>query len=1311
MTEPENASNPVGKRPHKRRKRTAWVLLALFGLVAIFHRPLLISALHTAGVRLAARQNIRLNFDIGGSVLTGITLNNIRATPMGPSPVDLIEIESLRVRYDLLRLFRHGISDFITAYHLRNASLIISQMRGTKSQQEELARVLRDIIQQPALFSDRVRVENFNLSLITRNGPLIVAGANVLLDPVTPGFLHFGRISIPKVAAWRDIDAPASFIDRHLIARDFRLGNEVAATRFELDASQRSKGIQYLSFEGTVLGGDVGLFLWNHQINRRTSEAQLTAFVGNLSLKRLHDFSRWKPPVSGRVVSASLQLAGNPNSPSGWSGSCVVEGNDVMVSGFHMDKAVTDLRIANGIAHLERGEVITGQNRFHIQLDRRLPHTPAEMIASGFEARLALEAPEISKVHTALKAVASGTLHATGRFQIDHDKFVLALNSSVSSVAGSATPAVPFSMRTGTASVCYTHRFQDRPHTPWFHGTDVAADANIQGLCLGLASFESASAAGEVRDGKATLSSVQLRRGANAVVLSGSLAMPSSGRSHLFRNANYAAQFTVTAPNLAAFATPSSGLAMSGSLTASGAFRHTAEGFDGRAKAEGCDLVFQQFTARRLELDVPVEKSRARSVSFLLDVNGKDRLTGEGALDLYSPFGYEAQVLGRVQNIGIFQPLLGTPLSGSLDVDWHGSGELKNVRHSGKGQVSIANGRVADFTGVNGGIAGSYSMRNSASNLPHTASVNLRSDQGSLQATVRLQDRRLQVEQLRVGVAGMGAVSGSFSLATDLRTPDRPASVFPPAGAVEGSLTLESIDLARLSSRISAIPQGSGVQGRLSGSLTARGTLGAPEIAAGFKVIGLRAPNLAKLPAGSAALSLTYKDDRLRANGALFEPGISPLQITAEAPLSLSRIAAERGIALDTPISAAVKLPPSSASLLTQITPAIRYAEGRIGIQATCVGTLAHPIFDGGVTLDLPALRLQNPDAPTIANVRGNLRLSGDELVVQELQGDVAGGPFAVAGRANLDRLTDPQLDLRLRSEGTLLIRNESLTLRADSDLRVTGPLSAAQVTGKIGIVKSRFYRDIEILPLGLPGKPAPRLAQPRIKPSIDIPPFRNWGLSVDIKTAEPFTIRSNLATGQAFADLHLGGNGLAPTLEGSVRMENFVASLPFSRLNIDYGHLYFSPDDPFNPTLDIHGTSRIRDYYIGAYIYGTVSEPQTVFTSEPPLAQEEVIALLATGATSREVTENSQVLAGRAGVLLLQDLYHKIFKKRGPQTEAKPDQPLDRFSLDVGTVDPRTGRQEINGRFKLSDQYEIGAGVDVQGDVQVQLRYLLRFR
>ena len=86
---------------------------------------------------------------------------------------------------------------------------------------------------------------------------------------------------------------------------------------------------------------------------------------------------------------------------------------------------------------------------------------------------------------------------------------------------------------------------------------------------------------------------------------------------------------------------------------------------------------------------------------------------------------------------------------------------------------------------------------------------------------------------------------------------------------------------------------------------------------------------------------------------------------------------------------------------------------------------------------------------------------------------------------------------------------------------------------------------------------------------------------------ATPSSIRGNLANGAAALDLKLAGTGLAPYLEGSVRIEEFKASLPFSTLTVSRGFVYFNKDAPFQPSLEIQADSQTRDYLVHAYIYG----------------------------------------------------------------------------------------------------------------------------
>jgi autotransporter translocation and assembly factor TamB len=345
---------------------------------------------------------------------------------------------------------------------------------------------------------------------------------------------------------------------------------------------------------------------------------------------------------------------------------------------------------------------------------------------------------------------------------------------------------------------------------------------------------------------------------------------------------------------------------------------------------------------------------------------------------------------------------------------------------------------------------------------------------------------------------------------------------------------------------------------------------------------------------------------------------------------------------------------------------------------------------------------------PALSNFKARLNFAGDALTIQQFGGELSGGKFTMTGGVKFPRLTEPMMDLQLKADSALVARNDTLTARANADIKVTGPLASATVTGNVAMTNSQFLKNIDLIPIGLPGRPAPEPPSSRPDISLPEPPFRNWKFDVAIKTKDPVLIRGNLATGEAISDLKLTGTGLRPELQGSVRLENVEATLPFSRLQVSQGFLYFDPSDSMNPRIELQGTSVIRDYTVRVYVYGTLLAPEAIFTSEPPLAQEEIISLIATGATRGELSGRGNVLAGRAAMLLVQQLYRKIFKK-GESTQSNTV--FNRLDLDVGTVDPRTGRQQATARFKINDQFVLVGDIGLGGEYRGMLKYLIRFR
>ena len=256
----------------------------------------------------------------------------------------------------------------------------------------------------------------------------------------------------------------------------------------------------------------------------------------------------------------------------------------------------------------------------------------------------------------------------------------------------------------------------------------------------------------------------------------------------------------------------------------------------------------------------------------------------------------------------------------------------------------------------------------------------------------------------------------------------------------------------------------------------------------------------------------------------------------------------------------------------------------------------------------------------------------------------------------------------------------------------------------------SRFFKDIDILPLNLPGRPPPQPptgAMPKI--AVDTPPFNNWKFNIGVRTDDPFLIQSNLARGKVTINLQAGGTGAAPSLTGFVRVDRLVASLPFSKMVINDGRIDFSQGaNILNPSLSIVGRSTVSDYEVTARIFGNVSNPTILLESSPPLAQGDILVLLATGSPTSAFQQDPSLLAGRATFIVLQQVFRKFFPPTNHADEQK-EPFIDRFSVNI-LPGNRVGEQDIVSSFKLTKNWQI-IGNFGTNSYQGRLKYLVRFR
>lgn len=839
-------------------------------------------------------------------------------------------------------------------------------------------------------------------------------------------------------------------------------------------------------------------------------------------------------------------------------------------------------------------------------------------------------------------------------------------------------------------------------HPFWKH-LDGQISGTVGEFRVGGYSGESADIDLTTKDGKVTVGKLRVTAGQNKLELTGELTLPEAGEKIDLNRADWT--MTVDARDVKAFIAQQTSQPMLGNLSVHGNIAQKEGWIQGSLEIAGTDVQFGGVDFPGIAGAIEIERSivQLRRLTVALPDGGSFGASGTYALK--APSAYSGTIHAEVKDLAPFAALAAQfgqawDFGGSLNLNWTGSGQREPASHAGQGGATLRGGRFDLFDGVDADIVGSYSPQGI-----EISELRLQTGPTEIHTGLALHDKQLRVKDLEVRQHGALVASGTALIPLDLTQRGPLAEWVPVDAAIAIDLASRNLDVSRLP----------GMEGRrLRGTLTANLHLqGTPAALRGtFEAQGrhLHAGSMGRLNPASANLSISLAEDRLTAAGIFRQPEIQPVTIAGTLPFHLPTIIREGRINPDSPITGSLRLPSSSLGFLQKLSPSIRNVKGNMTAQVDIDGTIQAPVLSGSIQGELARLQLNDAAIPDLSEGRMDLRLRGHTLSVNQFTAKLAGGPLRLTGTVTFPDLTNPTFDLGLRGEGVLLLRNDSVTARADLALTLTGPITTAHLAGSASLVESGFFREIDILPIELPGRPAPALPRSAARAvSIRQPPFSNWTFDVSIQTREPFGIGSNLAEGAVVADLTLGGTGLAPTLLGQAEITSLVASLPFSRLRIDRGFLHFLPGTaPLNPQLDIHGVSEVRDYQIDVYVTGTAVNPETQFISRPPLAREDILSLLATGVTREELSGNVNVVAGRATWLYLQKVYRKVFRKQPGGGDVAF---LDRMGVELGGIDPQTGEHSLVTRFKISNQWEIVGIANAGGGVQGRIKYVLRFK
>jgi autotransporter translocation and assembly factor TamB len=720
---------------------------------------------------------------------------------------------------------------------------------------------------------------------------------------------------------------------------------------------------------------------------------------------------------------------------------------------------------------------------------------------------------------------------------------------------------------------------------------------------------------------------------------------------------------------------------------------------DGHLRVLGKSIKYRGLSVQNIDIAGDLLQRKLDLASCKVVFDQKNFVDASGNAGIEEPYDYTANAKLRFDDLGFLNELAKSfgqdlGLGGKLIATWTGRGPFKD--QTGNVDVHAEQIRTKAVQGIKVDMTGNYQGMNA-----EVPTFKIFSPYADLDASLTFTPQTLTIPSFIIRKSG-NTVVGNLKVPLDLR-PDQkiPLALDQP---VEVSIRADKIGLASLQ------PEKPQVTGSLGFQLQASKTLGDPLVEFTASARDIRATAVSNLSAAQGDLSVKLADKVLAIDGKVTQADVHPLDLTGRMPVDLGQVLQTGALPENTPLQFALKWPSNNLAFIRKIAPDIKIIEGTADVDVEATGTLKRPEVGGHIRTVLSRFHAKTDTVPPISDFASTISFRQDHIQIDQLSGLAGGGRFGGTGSIDLKDGTNPKFDLGLKGNQVLLTRSDGIIVRANFDLSVRGPLSGGEVDGAVGITESRFFKDIDILPLNLPGRPPPQPPAGAPPPvSVTTPPFNAWRFNIAVRTDDPFLIQSNLARGRVSVHLQAGGTGAAPSVTGDVVINRLVSSLPFSKMEIDNGRIDFVPGgNILDPTLYLIGRSTVRDYEVTLRIFGNASKPTILLDSTPPLAQGDILVLLATGSTTSEFAQNPSLIAGRATFIVLEQLLGKFFPSTNRAEEQK-EPFIDRFSVNV-IPGRRAGEQAISTSFRLTKNWEI-IGDFGNSSYQGKLKYLVRFR
>ncbi len=344
--------------------------------------------------------------------------------------------------------------------------------------------------------------------------------------------------------------------------------------------------------------------------------------------------------------------------------------------------------------------------------------------------------------------------------------------------------------------------------------------------------------------------------------------------------------------------------------------------------------------------------------------------------------------------------------------------------------------------------------------------------------------------------------------------------------------------------------------------------------------------------------------------------------------------------------------------------------DGRIVLEAGVGGTMNDPVVVGSADLSEGELRVDGLPL-SINGLGGSLSFSQSRIIVEGLSGALGSGLLTVEGEISLRRFRPERLHLLARLDEVRMRVPKELQTTVAGRLLLAGSPKDLTLAGDMEVLSGRWLGELEMDQI----LPSFRRRMVTISPEVERDPL----LDLDVRISAPGTLRvdTRTATGRLAADLRVVGNDVSPGVLGTISINEGTARFRGNEYVVTRGVVELQDMHGIVPWFDVLAESEIREYRVTVHAHGSPDDPKIDISSDPPLAETDLVTLVTLGITAGDTDAFGDGLAAAAAADALfamsgLDRHVREFIPENPIVRDPSVRLTSGYSVRTGQVSPR---------------------------------------